>query len=360
MKYVDEFRDRELVGALAAELDTLVTRPVRVMEVCGTHTMSIFRHGLRSLLPEGLQLISGPGCPVCVTSAGHIDAFINVAQRDDVIITTFGDLMRVPGTNFSLDRVRADGARVEVVYSPMDGLSLAQSNPDSTVVFLGVGFETTCPGIAATILEASRRQVDNFCVFSAGKIMPPPLRALMEDPELSIDGLLCPGHVSIITGTNAYRFLSDEFGLSCVVSGFEPTDVLRALIMLVRQVVDGRAEVENAYSRVVTQEGNKQARAILDKVFELEDTPWRGLGVIEKSGFGIRPEFAAWDAVKKLDVSVQDAPEPKGCRCGDILKGLCLPPDCPVYGKRCTPLNPVGPCMVSSEGTCAAYYKYTV
>jgi hydrogenase expression/formation protein HypD len=190
--------------------------------------------------------------------------------------------------------------------------------------------------------------------------MPPPLRALMQDPELSIDALLCPGHVSIITGTRAYQFLSDEFGLSCVVSGFEPADVLRALIMLVRQVNEGRAEVENAYSRVVTVEGNAQARAVMDTVFELEDTPWRGLGVIEKSGLGIREQFAHWDAVRKLDVIVQDVPEPKGCRCGDILKGVCLPPDCPVYGKRCTPLNPIGPCMVSSEGTCAAYYKYTV
>ncbi len=360
MKYVEEFRDRELVAALAAELNAIVSRPVRVMEVCGTHTMSIFRHGLHSLLPKGLQLISGPGCPVCVTSAGHVDAFISMAQLDNVIIATFGDLIRVPGSHSSLDRVRAEGARVEVVYSPMDGLSLAESNPDRVVVFLGVGFETTCPGIAATILEASRRKLENFCVFSAGKIMPPPLRVLMQDPELSIDGLLCPGHVSIITGTRAYQFLASEFGLSCVISGFEPTDVLRALIMLVRQINEGRAEVENGYSRVVTKEGNKQARAVLDTVFELEDTPWRGLGVIEKSGFGIRDKFSPWDAVSKLNVTVHDVPEPKGCRCGDILKGLCLPPDCPVYGKKCTPLNPIGPCMVSSEGTCAAYYKYTV
>ncbi len=360
MKYVDEFRDRELVLAMAAELDSLVSRPVRIMEVCGTHTMSIFRHGLRSLLPEKLQLISGPGCPVCVTSAGHVDAFISMARLDKVIIATFGDLIRVPGSDSSLDRVRADGARIEVVYSPMDGLSLAESNPDQTVVFLGVGFETTCPGIAATILEASRRGRDNFCVFCAGKVMPPPLRALMQDPEVSIDGLLCPGHVSIITGTNVYRFLAEEFGLSCVVSGFEPADVLRALSMLVRQINEGRAEVENGYSRVVSEEGNTQARAILDRVFELVDTPWRGLGVIPESGFAVRDEFADWDAVKKLDVTVHDAAEPKGCRCGDILKGLCLPTDCPVYGKGCTPLNPIGPCMVSSEGTCAAYYKYTV
>lgn len=360
MKYVDEYRDRDLVSGLAQELAAVTTRPVRIMEVCGTHTMSIFRHGLRSLFPDKLELISGPGCPVCVTSAGHVDAFINVAGKDNVLIATFGDLIRVPGSHSSLDRSRADGALVEVVYSPMDALTLAENNPDKIVVFLGVGFETTCPGIGATILEASRRKLDNFCVFSAGKIMPPPLRALMQDPELRIDGLLCPGHVSIITGTGAYQFLADEFNLSCVVSGFEPADVLRALIMLVKQITQGRAEVENAYSRVVTEEGNVQARAILDRVFALVDTPWRGLGMIADSGFAIRNEFAAWDAEKKLNITVQDVPEAKGCRCGDILKGLCLPPDCPIYGKRCTPLNPIGPCMVSSEGTCAAYYKYTM
>ncbi len=358
MKYVAEFRDRELVHGLAEELGAITTGPVRIMEVCGTHTMSIFRHGLRSLFPEQLELISGPGCPVCVTSAGHVDAFISVAERENVLIATFGDLLRVPGSHSSLDRARADGSLIEVVYSPMDAIALAENNPDKIVVFLGVGFETTCPGIAATILEASQRRLDNFCVFSAGKIMPPPLRALMQDPNLLIDGLLCPGHVSIITGTGAYQFLADEFNLSCVVSGFEPADVLRALIMLVRQINQGRAEVENAYSRVVTEEGNMQARAVMNKVFKLADTPWRGLGMIADSGFVIRREFAAWDAEAKLNISVQDVPEPRGCRCGDILKGLCLPPDCPVYGKPCTPLNPIGPCMVSSEGTCAAYYKY--
>ena len=241
MKYVDEYRDRDLVTGLARELDAITTRPVRIMEVCGTHTMSIFRHGLRSLFPENLELISGPGCPVCVTSAGHVDAFIDMAEKDNVLIATFGDLIRVPGSHSSLDRARADGALVEVVYSPMDALTLAEKNPDKIVVFLGVGFETTCPGIAATLLEASHRKLDDFCVFSAGKIMPPPLRALMRDPELRIDGLLCPGHVSIITGTGAYQFLADEFNLSCVVSGFEPADVLRALIMLVNQINEDRA-----------------------------------------------------------------------------------------------------------------------
>jgi hydrogenase expression/formation protein HypD len=360
MKYVAEYRDRDLVSGLAGKLDILTTRPVRIMEVCGTHTMSIFRHGLRSLLPDSIELISGPGCPVCVTSAGHVDAFISMAGRDDVLIATFGDLIRVPGSVSSLDRARADGAGVEVVYSPMDALTLAEKNPDKMIVFLGVGFETTCPGIAVTILEAKRRKLDNFSVFSAGKIMPPPLRALMQDPELIIDGLLCPGHVSIITGTGVYQFLAREFNLSCVVSGFEPADVLRALIMLVKQINQGRAEVENAYSRVVTEEGNVQARSLLDEVFTLVDTPWRGLGTIARSGFAIREEYGRWDAEKKLNITVRDVPEPKGCRCGDILKGVCQPPDCPIYGKQCTPLNPIGPCMVSSEGTCAAYYKYTI
>ncbi len=360
MKHVDEYRDPRLVATLARELANTVNRPMRIMEVCGTHTMSIFRHGLRSLFPDNLELISGPGCPVCVTSAGHIDAFISLAKRKDIIIATFGDLVRVPGSSSSLDRARAEGARVEIVYSPMDALALAEKNPQSTVVFLGVGFETTCPGIAATIVAASRSGLENFAVFSAGKVMPPPLRALMQDPNLKIDGLLCPGHVSIITGTGAYRFLAEEFGLSCVVSGFEPADVLRALIMLARQITEGRAEVENAYSRVVSEQGNVRARQILDRVFSLKDTTWRGLGLIEKSGFAIREEFAAWDAEQKLGITVTETPEPAGCRCGEILKGLCLPPDCPVYGRRCTPLNPVGPCMVSSEGTCAAYYRYTV
>jgi hydrogenase expression/formation protein HypD len=360
MKHVQEYRDPQLVAGLARELAAAVTRPMRIMEVCGTHTMSIFRHGLRSLFPDHLELISGPGCPVCVTSAGHIDAFIDLAGRDGVIIATFGDLIRVPGSHSSLDRARAAGGRVEVVYSPMDALVLAENNPEQTVIFLGVGFETTCPGIAATIAEAARRDLRNFCVFSAGKIMPPPLRALMQDPELKIDGLLCPGHVSIITGTQSYRFLAEEFGLSCVVSGFEPADVLRALVMLARRIGQGRAEVENGYSRVVSEQGNPQARAMLERVFELVDTPWRGLGVIAGSGFAIREEFAQWDAERRFGITIEDIAEPPGCRCGEILKGICLPPDCPVYGKRCTPLNPIGPCMVSSEGTCAAYYRYSV
>jgi len=347
-----------LVQALSRELAAIVTRPVRIMEVCGTHTMSIFRHGLRSLLPDDLELISGPGCPVCVTSAGQVDAFIGLAQLDNVLIATFGDLIRVPGTSSSLDQVRAQGGRVVVVYSPMDALSLAEDNPEQIIVFLGVGFETTCPGIAATILEASHRSLENFCIFSAGKIMPPPLRALMEDPGLTIDGLLCPGHVSIITGTDAYKFLASEFDLSCVVAGFEPTDILQALILLVRQINEGRAEVENAYSRVVSRQGNLLARHILDKIFRLVDAPWRGLGVIKQSGFAIREEYSRWDAASRLNIIVREVPEPRGCRCGDILKGTCLPPACPLYGKSCTPLTPIGPCMVSSEGTCAAYYKY--
>jgi hydrogenase expression/formation protein HypD len=360
MKYVEEFRDRKLVASLAVELDRIVDRPLRVMEVCGTHTNAIFSHGLRSLLPEKLQLISGPGCPVCVTPTRHIDGFIQVARMEKVTVATFGDLVRVPGSQDSLAKARAEGARIEVVYSPMDGLKIAQNEPDRVCVFLAVGFETTAPVIGATVLQAARMGVTNFCIYPANKIMPPPLDALMSDPELNIDGLLCPGHVSAIIGTGAYQFLADKYGLACVVSGFEPVDILQALIMLARQVKSGVVRAENAYARVVKWEGNTKAQALIDEIFEVEDTSWRGLGVIEKSGLGIRDKFAEFDAVRRFDVMVADAPEPRGCRCGDILKGHCLPPDCPLFGKRCTSLNPVGPCMVSTEGTCAAYYRFGI
>ncbi len=360
MKYVEEFRDRRLVASLAAELDKIVERPLRVMEVCGTHTNAIFSHGLRALLPDKLQLISGPGCPVCVTPTSHIDGFIQLARRENVTVATFGDLVRVPGSGDSLAKARAEGARVEIVYSPMDALNLATSEPERECVFLGVGFETTAPVIGATVLEAARLKVENFSIYPANKIMPPPLGALMSDPELNIDGLLCPGHVSAIIGTSAYQFLADEHGLACVVSGFEPVDILQALIMLAKQVEKGEPKAENGYSRAVKWEGNKRAQAIMNDFFVVEDTPWRGLGVIEKSGLGVREEFAEFDAIRRFGIEVTEVPEPKGCRCGDILKGHCLPPDCPLFGKRCTSLDPIGPCMVSTEGTCAAYYRFGI
>jgi len=358
MKYVDEYRGSDLVHTLTKKLHALSNRPVRIMEVCGTHTMSIFKHGLRQMLPKDVQLISGPGCPVCVTPSGVIDAFVELAGRPEVIITTFGDMIRVPGTGDSLMQAKAAGADVNIVYSPMDALKIAEQNPEKIVVFLSIGFETTTPTIGATILEADRRKIGNFCVFPANKTMPAPLKTLMEDPKLQVDGLLCPGHVSIITGSESYRFLVDDYGIACVVAGFEPTDILLSIIALVKQVQEGRPALENCYGRVVTAEGNVKARKIVDTVFTQVDSEWRGLGSIKSSGLTLREEYSSFDVIKRLDIQIAPSSEPQGCRCGDVLKGIDQPPDCPIFGNRCTPGSPVGPCMVSSEGTCAAWYRY--
>jgi hydrogenase expression/formation protein HypD len=358
MKYVDEYRSQDFVRTLTEKLHSISNREVRIMEVCGTHTMSIFKHGLRQMLPKQVQLISGPGCPVCVTPSGVIDAFVELAGRPEVVITTFGDMIRVPGTSNSLIQARAAGADVNIVYSPMDALELAKQKPDQLVVFLSVGFETTTPTIAATILEASRRNINNFCIFPANKVMPPPLKALMQDPELQVDGLLCPGHVSIISGSDSYRFLVEDYGIACVVAGFEPSDILLSIIALVKQVQEGRPAVENCYGRVVTAEGNIKARKIVETVFKPVDSEWRGLGSIEASGLTLREEYSSFDVTKRLNIQIAPSSEPKGCRCGDILKGINQPPDCPLFGNRCTPGSPIGPCMVSSEGTCAAWHRY--
>ena len=358
MRHLCEFRDRGLTISLATELNRIVDRPIRFMEVCGTHTMAIFRHGLRSMLPEDLHLISGPGCPVCVTPTGHIDAFIRIACMPGVIVATFGDLVRVPGTNDSLARARSQGARIEVVYSPIDAMNLAEQRPKDLVVFPAIGFEATIPGVAATILEARRRKIQNLAVFSAHKLMPPALEALMSQSGLEIQGLLCPGHVSTIIGANAYKSLAMRYHLPCVIAGFEPADIIQALILLTRQVRHGRAEVENAYPRAVRWEGNARAQGLMQEVFEPVDTEWRGMGIIPGSGLAIRPEFSAFDITKRLDIEIPQVQCPKGCLCGEILIGQCVPGDCPLFATVCTPLDPIGPCMVSAEGTCAAYYRY--
>lgn len=358
MKYIDEYRDSALVKPLVDELRNSLSRPVRLMEVCGTHTMSIFRSGIRTILPEGMEIVSGPGCPVCVTSASHMDAFIQMAELDRVRVAIFGDLFRVPGSSGSLANASSRGAKVDVVYSPMDGLELARKHPAELVVFLGVGFETTTPGIGATILAAAREDIANFCVFSTHKVIPGPLEALMGDPELKINALLCPGHVSAIIGAGAYQPLVDKFGLACVVAGFEPADLLKGLTLLARQVGSGQPRVENIYPRVVSWEGNRRAQAMLEEIFEPVDMEWRGLGMLPQSGLAIRNKYARFDAEKRLDISVENVEEPKGCLCGAILKGRNTPPQCPLFRSRCTPAMPIGPCMVSSEGTCAAYYKY--
>ena len=358
MKHLDEYSDSSLAMPLVEELKKAVTKPLRIMEVGGSHTMAIFRNGLRSILPEGMELVSGPGCPVCVTSASHMDAFIAMAERPGVRVTIFGDLFRVPGTHTSLAQASSRGAQVDIVYSPMDALDLAMQNPDQLVVFLGVGFETTTPGIAATILAASTRNVQNFVVFSTQKTMPAPMEALLSDPNLKIDGLLCPGHVSSIIGTKGWEPLAEKYHLACVVGGFETADLLKSLILLARQVGKNDIKVENAYPRAVSREGNLRAQKMVEEIFEPADMDWRGLGRIPGSGLKIRKKYAAFDAEIRLDITLPNSEEPKGCMCGNILKGMNTPRECPLFDTRCSPANPIGPCMVSSEGTCAAYHKY--
>lgn len=358
MRHVDEYRDQALIEPLIAELHRSVQKPVRLMEVCGTHTMAIFRSGIRSILPAGMEIVSGPGCPVCVTSAAHMDAFIDLADRDAVRLTIFGDLFRVPGSRGSLAHASSQGAKIDVVYSAMDALEIARNHPEDLVVFLGVGFETTTPGIAATILAAQRQRIDNFCVFSTHKVIPGPLDVLMQDPELRINGLLCPGHVSAIIGAGAYQPFVDRYRLACVVAGFEPADLLNGLIRLARQIAQDRPAVDNIYTRVVSWEGNQRAMELVDTVFEPADMAWRGLGLIPGSGLKIKQAYHQFDAEQRLEIVIPDVPEAKGCICGQILKGQTTPPRCPLFGKRCTPAHPIGPCMVSSEGTCAAFFKY--
>ncbi len=358
MKYINEYRDPGLSRRIVDKIKATSRRKVRLMEVCGTHTMAIFRSGIRALLPETITLLSGPGCPVCVTSQQEVDTFIKLTGIKDVIVATFGDLMRVPGTHSSLQKERAEGKEIRIVYSAFDALDIAQKNPQKEVAFLGVGFETTAPTIAASIVEAEKRKLKNFSVLSAHKLVPPALAALVAADDVKIDGFICPGHVSVIIGTRAYLPVVETYRTSCVVSGFQPADMLQAIYMLVRQIEVEDAKLENAYRRAVTFEGNEKATQIMYQVFEPIDAAWRGIGMIPQSGLKIRREFDRFDAEKRFDLSVPDSREPKGCACGEILMGLKTPPECPLYKTACTPSCPVGPCMVSTEGTCAAYYKY--
>ncbi len=340
------------------ELSKRVGRNVRLMEVCGTHTMVAFRTGLRQLLPAGVRLVSGPGCPVCVTDASYIDAAVEVCRRPQVTVTTFGDLMRVPGSESSLDRERAAGASIRVVYSPSDALLLAKENPSQCVVFLGVGFETTTPAVAWSIWRAAQDQVKNFSVLCAHKTMPNVMDALLRDQQVKINGFLCPGHVSVITGAAMYRFICEQYKIPCVVSGFEAWDIMKSIAMLLTQLADGRAEVEIEYSRSVTAHGNKTAQKLVEEVFEPCDTSWRGIGAIAGSGLAIRETYAQFDAEKVLGLQFHEAHVNPLCSCGSILRGISTPLDCRLFGRACTPAHPIGPCMVSSEGACAAYYKY--
>lgn len=346
-----------LLERIRKTLDT-TAEPLSLMEVCGTHTMAIHQHGLRALLPEQVRLVSGPGCPVCVTPIDYIDHAVALCRRPATIVATFGDLLRVPGSDSSLIEEQARGADIRIVYSPLDALAVARKHADHEVVFLGVGFETTVPTVAGAILQARDQELRNFSILCAHKTMPAAMEVLSEDPELCIDGYLCPAHVSTVIGTAAYRPLAEKHRVACVVTGFEPLDILQGIDMLIRQVVAGEARVENQYRRYVTEHGNAKAQQILRRVFTPCTASWRGLGAIPGSGLRIRDEFAQFDAARRFLIQVEAVLEPEECLCGAVLKGKAAPRDCPLFGQRCTPEAPVGACMVSSEGSCAAEYKY--
>jgi hydrogenase expression/formation protein HypD len=328
------------------------------MEVCGTHTVAIFKHGIRQFLPEKVNLLSGPGCPVCVTPNADIDKAIALAQSAEVILATFGDMMKVPGSYSSLHQVKAAGADIRVVYSILDALKIAEDNPRKSVVFFGVGFETTAPTTASAILEAERQGIDNFFFLSVHKLIPPAMRALLDSDEVHIDGFICPGHVSTIIGSAPYEFIPREYGIPCVIAGFEPLDILQAIDMLLEHIIAQEPQVDIQYRRAVRREGNPIALKYLSTVFAVTDTCWRGIGIIPDSGLKLAQQYQPFDAEQAFKIVTRPAKEAAGCRCGDILRGVSAPPECRLFAKVCTPEHPVGPCMVSTEGTCAAWYLY--
>lgn len=353
--------DADLCGALLRRLNNLLDRPLRFMEICGTHTVSIFRTGLHDLLPENVTHLSGPGCPVCVTDDAEVAVFFEIARQPHVIVATFGDLLRVPGPDGqTLRHARAQGARVEVVYSPLDAIHLAESNPSETVVFLGVGFETTAPATAAALIVAEQKKLENLAVFSCHKLVPPALKALLTDPDCRIDAFLLPGHVCTVLGLAPYAFVAEKWKCPAAVAGFEPGDILDALCRLAAQRRSGSARIENAYPRAVHTEGNPKAREVMHRVFRAADTHWRGLGLLPESGLVLAPAYERFNALSRFGLRLPVTRPIPGCRCGDVLRGKLAPDRCPLFGKACTPDTPVGPCMVSTEGSCAAYYTYAL
>ncbi|MCV6596184.1 MAG: hydrogenase formation protein HypD [Mangrovicoccus sp.] len=370
MKYVEEFRDpaaaKTVLAAIAQITDALkatADAPLRIMEICGGHTHAIFRYGLERLTPPGIEFIHGPGCPVCVLPMSRIDECVEIAERDEVIFCSFGDAMRVPGTGKSLMQAKADGADIRMVYSPLDALEIARRNPDREIVFFGLGFETTTPSTALSIQQATRENLRNFSVFCNHITVPPPIKALLDDPHMQLDGFVGPGHVSMVIGTHPYDFIAQDYGKPIVVAGFEPLDLLQSVLMVLQQIRDGRAEVENQYARVVPEDGNAVSLAAIADVYEPRPSfEWRGLGEIEESGLRIRSAYRAFDAEEKFAVGYGAGPrqssEPEGCACGQVMTGRIKPTDCAQYGTGCTPELPLGALMVSSEGACAAYYQY--
>jgi hydrogenase expression/formation protein HypD len=361
VKFVDEFRDAELGRALAGEILSQVQpgRHYKLMEVCGGHTHSIYKYGVDDLLPANVELVHGPGCPVCVIPMGRVDDGIAIAHRDGVIFTCFGDMMRVPGSNGSLLEAKAAGADIRMVYSPLDALRIAKQNPDREVVFFAIGFETTAPSTALTLKRARAERVANFSCMCSHVTIVPPLRALLESPDLRLDGFIGPGHVSTVVGARPFEFIPADYGRPVVIAGFEPLDILQAISMILRQLQEGRCEVENEYKRVVPYEGNLRALEVMAEVFELRPHfEWRGLGFISHSGLKLSEAYAELDAEQRFSVPGVRVADPKACQCGEVLKGVIKPWECKVFGTGCTPERPIGTCMVSSEGACAAYYNF--
>jgi hydrogenase expression/formation protein HypD len=360
MKFVDEYRDSALIGRIATEIARLSEgRPLKFMEVCGGHTHTIYKHGIEDILPPNIDMVHGPGCPVCVLPMGRIDDAIAIARTDGVIFTTFGDMMRVPGSKGSLLDAKADGADVRFVYSPLDALKLANRYPDREVVFFAIGFETTAPSTAVTLLRAQAEGIKNFSVFCNHVTIIPAIKAILDSPDLRLDGFVGPGHVSMVIGLRPYTFIARKHARPVVIAGFEPLDIVQSVYMLVKQISEGRAEVENQYARVVRPEGNIKALQAMARTMELRPFfEWRGMGFITHSALKLSPEFAAWDAELRFEVPGIRVADPKACQCGEVLKGVIKPWECKVFGTACTPETPIGTCMVSSEGACAAYYNY--
>jgi hydrogenase expression/formation protein HypD len=358
IRYLDEFRDPHLARGILEDIKRTSQRPIRLMEFCGGHTHAIGKAGLRQLLPETVQLRSGPGCPVCVTSATDLERAIALARLPGVTLATFGDMLRVPGASGSLQDARANGADVRMVYSALDALHMARQNPERKVILLAVGFETTAPTTAATLMQAEEERTPNFWVYNLHKLTPPATRAILEAGEVHLQGIIGPGHVTTIIGADAWRFLPDEFGMPCAIAGFEALDILRAISILVQMHADSHSDVCNAYGRSVQARGNQTAQRIMGQVFEIDVGDWRGFGPIPASGLSMRQEYAHRDAARAFGVEVSHAYEPAGCLCGEVLRGVISPQDCPLFAASCSPCAPVGPCMVSSEGACAAHYRY--
>ncbi|NJR14632.1 MAG: hydrogenase formation protein HypD [Calothrix sp. CSU_2_0] len=362
MKYVDEYREPQKAEILLIEIEKIakiLNKHVKIMEVCGGHTHSIFKYGIEEVLPNNIELIHGPGCPVCVMPRGKLDDAISIAKHNNVILTTFGDTMRVPGSKLSLLQAKAEGADIRMIYSPLDSLKIAKENPEKEIVFFGIGFETTAPSTAFTILQAASENIRNFSMFCNHVLVIPALKALLDNPDLRLDGFIGPGHVSMVIGYKPYEFISQQYHKPIVISGFEPIDILQSIWMLLKQLVENRCQVESQYTRIVTQAGNQNALKAINEVFEVRDHfEWRGLGNISNSGLRISDKYAQFDAELKFTTPNIQVSDNKACQCGEILKGVLKPWECKVFGTVCTPENPIGTCMVSSEGACAAYYKY--